>query len=156
MKWILFMLSLPTVIASWIVVLGAVALRLATSLSWEPGLVLTAVWRLDTEWSITFGRAVIYTKRQPWERRHAIQEHEHVHVRQVEDECLKASVLGALVAIWVPWLGAGIWASGGLWIFVHFAASALRLQTVDWQLVYTGSEAEKSAYCQAAYYARNR
>lgn len=156
MRWILFGLSLPTVLVSWFVVVGAVALRLATGLRWEPGLVLTAVWRLETDWSVTVGRGVIYTAREPWAKRLAIQEHEHVHVRQVEDECLKASILGLVVAVWAPWLGAGIWASGGLWIFIHYAASFLRLGRMDRQRVYVGTETEISAYLQAEHYARNR
>lgn len=156
MRWILFVTSLPTVIVSWIVVLGAVALRMAQDLKWEPGLVLTAIWRLDTDWSITVGRGVLYTRREPWERRLAIQVHEHVHVRQVEDLCLTAFLIGSMVAIWLPWLGAGIWASGGLWIFVGYLASLFRVGSWDTQRIYVETETEKSAYCQAAHYARNR
>ena len=82
--------------------------------------------------------------------------HEVVHVRQAEDLVVLSAVVGAIVAIWNPWLGLGLWLSGGpLWQLPNFltalpryrsAGRALNMQA--WEIMYYGSSHELHAYAE--------
>jgi hypothetical protein len=165
MRWLLFVVTLPwTLTVGWGWVLLMTAIRAAGSLRLESGWVLTATWKpwAQRRWkySTTLGTGIVYQpearagKGDDWT---PIQEHEHVHVRQVEDMMLLSLLVGISVLLAVglgtgSWafaavLGAALWWSGGLWQAPNFLTAGLRN---GWDLpgVYRGSEHELSAYSQ--------
>lgn len=165
MRWLLLVVTLPwTLTVGWGWVLVMVAIRAAGSLRFEDGLVLTATWKpwAQRRWkySTTLGTGIVYQpgaraeRDEPWT---PIQDHEHVHVRQVEDMMTLSLLVGISVLLAVglgtgSWtfaavLGAAIWWSGGLWQAPNFLTAGLRN---GWNLsgVYRGSEHELSAYAQ--------
>lgn len=169
MRWILFGVTLPwtvTVSWGWVIFMRIFAAR---DLRWEPGGVLTAVWRPWVtkprkngrplwRWSTTLGRGIVY---QPEARRPVpsgpptgVELHEGVHVRQVEDLMFASLVVGAIVAaVTGNWLlGLVVWWSGGAWQAPAFVASGLRS---GWTLegVYAQSEHERSARAQTSRFA---
>ena len=76
-----------------------------------------------------------------------VERHEAVHVRQAEDENLKALLVALAVLLttghWL--LAVGIWCSGGLWLFVHNATAIIRYGFAN---AYRDAEHERSAYAQ--------
>lgn len=167
MRWVLFALSLP-----WTIVLGYpwvlfFAIFAAKDLRFDRYGVLTAVWR---DWvvrprgkdgrpiwrySTTLGRGIIY---QPSARRSRLEDpltetedHELVHVRQVEDLLATSFVVGVLVAAvtgnWI--LGLALWASGGAWQLPHFLTSAAR-HGGGLEGLYRQNEHERSARAQTS------
>ena len=85
-------------------------------------------------------------------------EHEIVHVRQSEDLSLLSLIIGGVVAIWEPWVGLGIYLSGGpLWQLPNFLTALPRYWRLGrsmglrpWEIMYYGSEHERSAYAQTS------
>lgn len=152
MRWLLLPVSLPTALASWLALILLMLLGFAHRPRWAPGLLLTAAWRpwVNTRFSVTLGRAVVYTPLAYDDTAAAdnrTERHEAVHVRQAEDENLKALLLASLVwAFTNHWLLAlGIWCSGGLWLFVHNLTAILRYGISG---AYRDAEHERSAYAQ--------
>lgn len=151
MRWILLPLSLPTALASWLA-LVLLGLGFAHRYRIAPGLILTAAWRpwVPTRFSVTLGRAVVYTPLAYDDTAAAdnrTERHEAVHVRQAEDENLKALLVA--LAVWLTtghWmLALCIWCSGGLWLFVHNMAAVIRYGFAN---AYRDAEHERSAYAQ--------
>lgn len=158
---VLFTLSLPAVVFSWCLVGLLILLGAARKPRWEACLVLGAEWRpwAAGRWgySTTFGRAIVYMPdarddNDLIDRR--VEQHEHVHVRQVEDESLKAYILSVCVycATGQGTLACVIWLSAGLWLFVHNLAAALRYGVSN---AYRHAEHERSAYAQTDRWSRN-
>jgi hypothetical protein len=167
MRWLLFAVTLPwTLTIGWGWVLLMTAIFACKTLRFEPTGVLTAVWRPWAakvwKYSTTLGTGIIYQPEvrayqgKPWT---PTQEHEHVHVRQVQDQMLLALVVGTAVLLTVGFTtgrwdvgaitGAILWWSGGLWQVTNFITAGLRH---GWNLrgVYRGSEHELSAYAQTS------
>ena len=153
MNYVLFAFTAPwsvTVGWGWVLLMRLFA---AKDLRWEGTLVLTATWRPWVlkiwKYSTTLGRGIIYQPGRraepsaPWTQ---IQDHEHVHVRQIEDLMMLSFIIGLVVALctghWL--LGLGLWWSGGLWQLPDFVTAALRRGNP-----YRSSEHECSAYAQA-------
>jgi hypothetical protein len=119
------------------------------------GGVLTAQWRpwatKRWRWSTTIGYAIIY---QPDVRTASgppsvVEEHERVHVRQVEDLMLLSLVVGLVVfAVTGNWLlGLLLWLSGGAWQLPAFLTSAVR-HGFNINGLYRSNEHERSARAQ--------
>lgn len=151
-SWTMFFVSLPTALASWLALSLLWATGFAHRLRWAPGLLLTGAWRpwVNTRFSVTLGRAVVYTPLAYDDTPAAdtrTERHEGVHVRQAEDENAKALLLA--FAVWAfsgSWpVALGIWCSGGLLLFVHNATATLRH---GWSGGYRDAEHERSAYAQ--------
>ena len=102
LRWLLLLTSLPTMLASWLA-LTLLGLGFAHRYRLAPGLLLTAAWRpwVATRFSVTLGRAVIYTPLAYDDTAAAdnsTERHEAIHVRQAEDENLKSLLVA--VAVW--------------------------------------------------------
>lgn len=163
MKWVLFALMLPwTLTVGWPWVLLMTAIRAAGSLKFEGDGVLTAIWKQWAakrwKYSTTLGSGIIYQEGS----RHSVDEtsiqfHEHIHVRQVQDQMAMSFILGFVICVILivttsrlplaTGVGMGIWWSGGLWQAANFLTSGIRN---GWSLegVYLRSEHEKAAYAQ--------
>ena len=152
MRWLLAAVALPTLLGSWLAIGLLGLLGFVHRYRFAPGLILTGAWRpwVQTRFSVTLGRAVVYTPLayddtaaadNPTER------HEAVHVRQAEDENAKALLVAlAVYAATGSWLLAlGVWCSGGLWLFVHNATAVVRYGFANG---YRDAEHERSAYAQ--------
>lgn len=152
-RYILFAFTIPwTITVGWGWVLLMCAIRAAGDLGWETSSpevgVLTAVWKpwAAARWpySTTLGRGIIYSpgeRNEPWTR---TQQHEHVHVRQVEDQMMLSFVIGLVVLTQgSPLLGVVLWLSGGAWQLPNFLTAVLRGGNV-----YRDTEHERSAYAQ--------
>lgn len=151
MRWILFVVALPTALASWLVI-ALLGLGFARRYRWAPGLILTACWRawVPTRFSVTLGRAVVYTPEAYDDTAAAdnrVERHEAVHVRQAEDENAKALLVAiAVYAVSRSWpLALAVWCSGGLWLFVHNLTAVVRYGISNG---YRDAEHERSAYAQ--------
>lgn len=135
-RLLLFAITLPwslTVGYGWVFLFCLIGA--AHELRWEPTAVLTAIWRpwAAKRWrySTTLGRGIIYhadrraPRGEPWT---TIQDHEHVHIRQVEDLMLLSLCVGSTVyaASGKWWLGLLCWWSGGAWQIPGFATAFLR------------------------------
>lgn len=150
MRWILLLVSLPTALVSWLAACLLMLVGLARAPRVEPLLVLSVEWRSATmRWSVTLGRAVVYaqgTRDEDAEVDTRVERHEHVHVRQVEDYCAMALLVGTAVAVFAsPLVGLLVWVSGGLWVFVHNLTAAMRWGFANG---YRDAEHERSAYAQ--------
>ena len=131
MKAILFLVMLPTVIVSWAILAASLVLRITHRPRFERFFVLTAEARTKRRFSVTLGRAIIYA---PGHSNHtaavdvSVERHEHVHVRQAEDEAMKGLLVG--VAVWLLsglwWLGALVWALAPALLFVHNLTGGMR------------------------------
>lgn len=128
-KWILYALTLPyTLSVGYPWVLLMMLIGAARGPEFEQRLVLAAEWRPWAariwRYSTTLGRGVIYQP-VPDPR---IKQHEHVHVRQVEDQMLQSFILGLVVwGLSGSYLaGLGVWWSGGIWQLTNFLSAWLR------------------------------
>jgi hypothetical protein len=152
-RWIIFAFTLPwtlTIGYGWILLMR---LGAAHKLRWEKTAVLTAEWKpwVVKRWhySTTLGRGIIYQpglRADPGTAYTRIQEHEHVHVRQIEDLMLLSFVLGLVLGLFThDWLlGLIVWTSGGMWQLPGFVTAVLRGGNI-----YRDSEHELSAYAQS-------
>jgi hypothetical protein len=147
LRWLLWLLALPWSLAvAWPLVL-LLRTFAAQDLRWQwPG-ILTATWRpwVRAHWrySTTLGHAMVL---HPEHAAGAILAHELVHVRQAEDEALRAFV-GAVAAVLATgsWLFAGAWwATSYAHLATNFLAAILRGGRV-----YRDAEHERSAYAQS-------
>jgi len=147
-KLIVHLFTLPFMPVSYLYVLGACLIGLAHKVSFTDW-VLTAQWRpwFAERWrySTTVGLGIIY---QPDSRTNTrIVNHEHVHVRQHQDEMLRALLIGlgvyAATGSWIT--GLCIWLLGGAFRLTNFITAGLRF---GWANVYRDSEHERSAYAQ--------
>jgi len=135
----------------------ALALGFARAPRFEPGLVLTAEWRMWVarrwRWSTTIGRAIIYhpdhRDDDPTEVDTRLERHERKHVWQVEDMMLLSLIVAALL-----WLSGTdvlacmvVYVSGGAWQLPNFLAAGLRYG-FTFDAMYRGAEHERSAYAQ--------
>jgi hypothetical protein len=130
-------------------------LGLSHELAWEPGFVLTAQWRpwVGRVWrySTTVGRGIVYhpdhRDPDPIKLDTRLEQHERVHVRQVEDRMALAFFVGLAIGLthglW--WTALIIWWSGGAWQLPNFITAGLRF---GWKHAYEDSEHERSAYAQ--------
>lgn len=152
LKIIRLLLTWPAVVIGWGYVLLFAAVQAAHNIRLDKeNLVLTATWRpwVTRFWkySTTVSRGVIYHPNSVDSAR--IQEHEMVHVRQVEDRLLLALVLGVVAAILVaahadPLMTfLGFWVTGVAFQLPNFLGAVLRGGHV-----YRDSEHERSAYAQ--------
>lgn len=159
MRWVLFFIALPwTLTIGWGWVLLMAVIRAAGSLRFEPTGILTATWKpwaaKRWKYSTTLGTGIVYQedRRAPkgsdWT---SVQNHEHVHVRQVIDQMLLSLVIGAVVTVvtgnWI--LGIVLWWSGGLWQAPNFLTAGMR-NGFNLAGVYRGSEHERAAYAQCS------
>lgn len=156
MRWILFIISLPAVIISWLFVSILWICQAVNNLEMEPYGILRATWRpwVSRRWrySNSIGRATIYQQNSLSDRRnaHRVTAHENVHIKQGEDEMLKAFIAGSIVglATWNLWWFIGIWSSGILWLLFGYLGSALRYGKSNSRHIYRYAEHELSAYAQ--------
>jgi len=158
MRWVLFVVSLPAVIISWLAFAILCAITAVKNPTLEPGFILSGHWapwaaRL-WKYSIGVGRVTIYqhfsisgvpnrTKR--------VRAHENVHIRQGEDDMLKAFLVGLVAGLcaWNFWVFAGIWISGFIWLMVSYLASMLRYGWGGgYRRIYRQAEHERAAYAQ--------
>jgi hypothetical protein len=161
-NWLLFGISFPAVAGSWLLA----GLSLALFLARRPGLdgagILTLEWRswFAKRWpySTSLGRVIWFQPnargREDDELDSRSEQHERVHIRQVEDASLAGLIYGVMIA-------AGFWAHGHVgagfawwavtwWVFpwlraVNFGTAALRYGR---RHAYRDSEHERSAYAQ--------
>ena len=158
MGWVLFCFTLPwSVTVGWGWVGIALALGIAVEPRFEEHGILTARWTLQVakiwRYSTTLGRGIIY---QPGARRvlstdpmTRTEQHERIHVEQVEDLMLLGLLLGLVVWGWTGnwFLGLMLWWSAGAWQLPNFVTAAMRF---GWKNAYRFSEHERSAYSQSA------
>lgn len=164
MRWFLFAVSLPwTLLASWPWVLLMMAIWAAHKPRFERWGALTAQWRpwaaKRWKYSTTIGFGIVYqasARSNPGDPSTSVEEHERVHVRQVEDMMLCSLVVGAVVAaVTGNWLlGLLLWVSGGLWQLPAFLASAFR-HGFNLEGLYRQNEHERSARAQTSRWCRD-
>jgi len=144
-KLLLFLVCLPFTFAISYPAILLARLFLLTDLRHNGGMV-TGVWRpwfarrwkYSTFWGYAGG---LHPSSVGVPR---VIQHEFVHCRQVQDVMLHALAVGAVVAIdGSPWLGLGIWTSGGTWLLLNWLTSWIRGGHF-----YRDSEHERSAYAQ--------
>jgi len=153
-NWVLFVFCLPYLcVASYLVVALSIVLFFAHKPRMLPYRVLGAQWRpwwvKIWKYSTTFGRSIIYQPRVVDETPEVIdnptENHEMVHVRQVEDRMVLAFCVGLVVFLvtgnWI--LGLALWTSGGVWQLPNFLTTVLRGGHI-----YRDSEHERSASAQ--------
>lgn len=159
MRWVLFVLSLPSVVIGWLWVVLMMVVWAARAPKLEKDGVLTAEWRpwvkekLKWKWSTTVGRAIIYQQAAraphtaPWQT--STEDHELVHIAQFEDECVKSLVVALAVGVvtgnWI--LAAILWVSGVAWMALNFLGGMLRHKAFGLE-AYRQSEHERSARAQ--------
>jgi hypothetical protein len=155
MRFLLYLTTAPySLLVSYPWVLLMCLIRAAHNLRWEKTGVLTAEWRpwaaAKWQYSTTLGRGIVYqdiVRNGPGEKYSRIQEHEHVHVRQVEDNMMLSLVVG--LVLWPVtgsiWTGLIVWTSGGVWQLTNFITAMMR-HGVDH--AYRAAEHERSAYAQ--------
>jgi hypothetical protein len=121
------------------------------------------VYRNLWRWSTTIGRGIIYQpgarRARPEEPLTATEDHELVHVRQVEDRMMLSFVVGLAVLLAVGLAGGGwplatvlggvLWASGGSWQAPNFLSAGIR-HGFNLEGVYRQAEHERSARAQTS------
>jgi len=177
-SWIRFSFVAPWAVICWAVVLLACVLQLASfrSLRMENTGILTTFWRpwFAKVWkfSTTLGRGILYhpSHRDPSvEDDERIEQHERIHVAQVEDLMLTSFLVGLSVSIVTGnvLLGFILWVSGGLWQIPNWVSAVLRyghhvkkpegkgffastksIISQVFDIAYRDSEHERSAYAQ--------
>lgn len=105
MRWAFIAIGLPSVLASWAMVLACRAL-FGGSLRWEDGRVLTLELPKDTPRmryvGVTYGYGIVYAPGRrapgsvPWT---TTQRHEHVHVKQFEGWATQGVLSAAALAL---------------------------------------------------------
>lgn len=180
MRYVLFAITAPwSVIVGWGWILLLFCIGAVKDLRWEPTLVLTSVFRdwvvkpRNLPWapkdkdgvrvqiplwrySTTLGRGIAYQphSRAPvgaaWTR---TQNHEHVHVRQIEDAMLWSFLMGLLSLLWVGPVTGDWGVAFGLFLLIWFLGGLS--QSANWLTAkmrgkefYLDSEHELSAYAQ--------
>jgi hypothetical protein len=158
MRWILVVLSLPALVISWLFVTLLCICQLAHKPTFEPGPILSAQWRpwFAKYWRFSngFGRATIYQHSAISGGTSSVarvRAHEGVHIRQTEDDMVKAFLVGLVAGLcaWNLWVFIGIWCSGIIWIMVHYLASMLRYGWgKGYFYIYKNAEHERAAYAE--------
>jgi hypothetical protein len=152
--WILFALTWPMLVG-WLWVLGMCLFRRAewSTLRFQGAGVLTArrTERSDKGFSTTLGRGICYS-REVYDDTvaldHPIERHEFVHIKQYEDDCVRAAIIGLITAgaagnNW--WLGLGVYVSSIFWLLPNYLTAVLRYGMKG---IYRDTEHERSAYAQ--------
>jgi hypothetical protein len=113
--------------------------------------ILTAQWRpwFAKHWrySNAIGHFMVINPNHIGSER--LWQHERVHVRQYEDNCLLAAIIAAVLVVppsyGLSWIeGLILWGSSGLlWLLPNFVTGWIRFGDA-----YRGSEHERSAYAQ--------
>jgi len=156
--WITFVFSLPAVILSWLAFVVLCACYVVYKPTLEPGFILSGQWRpwFGKKWrySVGFGRVTIYKHLAisgSVNTVHSIRSHEHVHIRQTEDEMVKAFLVGLIVGLftWNLWYFVCIWSSGIAWLLVSYLASIFR-HGFTFERIYRQAEHERAAYIETA------
>jgi hypothetical protein len=158
MRWILHITSLPALIGSWLFFAILCAITAVKNPTLEPGLILSGYWApwVSRFWrySNAFGRVTIYQHKlisgDPSSAKR-VRTHEQTHIRQSDDDMLKAFLVGVVAGLcaWNYWLFIGIWCSGFVWLMVHYLASMFRYGANRMQRVYRQAEHERAAYAQS-------
>ena len=156
MTYWLIPFTLPLVLQGWIVAALAFCFGIWGRARFAQG-ILVCEWRpwFAARWPFVTTIAYAMGARAGGPL-YATWSHEIVHVRQSEDLVLTALIIGGIVAIWQPWLGLGIYLSGGpLWQLPGFLSALPRYRRLGkslglkgWETMYYGSEHERSAYAQ--------
>lgn len=154
--WITFIFSLPAVILSWLAFVVLCAGYVVHKPTFEPGFILSGQWRpwFGKIWrySVGFGRVTIYKHYAisgSVKTVHKIRSHEHVHIRQTEDDMMKAFLVGAITGLWVwnIWVFLAIWSSGIVWLMVCYLTSMFR-HGFKYNRIYRQAEHERAAYIE--------
>lgn len=157
LRGILIVMSLPTLIISW---LGATILcvcQLAHKPTFEHGPILSAQWKpwFAKYWhfSVGFGYVTIYQHSAisgGVNRTKRVRAHERVHTRQSIDMTVIACLVGLISGLWTWnfWLFVGIWCSGIFWLLVCYLTSLLRYGADGWRQIYKQAEHERAAYAE--------
>lgn len=149
---ILLTLTWPMLVVGWSYVLLFTILfaahqwrldkeTLVLSATWRPW--VTKIWKYST----TISRGIIYQPSAVSDER--TQQHEGVHVRQVEDRSLLGLILGVVVAVLLavdanPWWSLlGFWVASVAFQLPNFLGAVLRGGHI-----YRDAEHERSAYAQ--------
>lgn len=158
MNYVLFLFTLPWSLVGWAWILLLRLFGFVENLRWEGTAVLvgtftpraTAIWRYST----TLARAIAYQPHHvlgpvgTWSQ---VQEHEHVHIRQVEDRMTWSLALGLVLLLIVGlhdvslglWVFFIVWITGGFSQVANWLTAAMRGGDA-----YRDSEHELSAYAQ--------
>ncbi len=132
MRWILFAVAAPyAVLVGWL----WVALMMVLGAATRPRLAkwgrLHATWRpwvrrVGWKWSTTIGFGICFQPDHVSDT--DLLAHEFIHTEQIEDLMALALVVGLVAGIVSsdPWLGLGLYLSGGLWQLPNFITAALR------------------------------
>lgn len=177
-SWVRFSFVAPWAVICWALVLIACALQLASfrSLRMERTGILTTFWRpwFSNFWkfSTTLGRGILYhpSHRDPSvEDDERIEQHERIHVAQVEDLMFLSFFVGLITSIVTEdvLFGFLLWVSGGAWQLPNFVTAVLRhghlvkkpegvgffasiksILSQIFLIAYRDSEHERSAYAQ--------
>lgn len=166
MRWILVVLSLPALIISWLFLTILCICQLAYKPTFEPGPIMSAQWRpWFAKWwrySNGFGRVTIYLHSVisgDSSRAQRVRAHEHVHIRQTEDDMVKAFLVALIAGLlaWNFWVFVGIWCSGILWLPVGYLTSMFRYGWKrGYKHIYRQAEHERAAYAQTNTDSRGR
>lgn len=154
-SWVLFCVSLPGVVVgyAWLLLLCVLFVAEWRSLMFQGTGVLIARTRPKAAkfwgFSTTIGRAILYhpdVYDGTPELEHRVERHEFVHIRQFEDDQLRA-----LLTALVMWFATGsawslmLWPAGLLAMVPNFVTAVLRF---GWKGIYRDAEHERSAYAQ--------
>lgn len=152
-RWIIFGVTIPLILGWLFPILACLCFAAKwRDLRFEPTLVLSGVWRPWAAglwgYSTALLRGMMLTqtaRNETVEADTTVERHEHVHVRQFEDACITALLIGLTALVlppvhewwWVPW------AVSPLYVPVQWVTAWLR----GWN-PYEDSEIELSAYAQ--------
>lgn len=160
MKWVLLFVTLPAALVCWILSLVSLMLNITKAPRWEPFLVLSLELNdhVAKHWaySITLPRVIVYcpgARDASTAPTSLVEQHEHIHIRQIEDSMFVSFLLG-LCVLWCTanlLVSGVIWLSGAVWLLLYYVTAAMRHGT---KKAYLYAEHEAAAYSQTdlAYY----
>lgn len=172
LAWVRFAFTMPWTLISWFLCILLCLLQFAelTKLRFRDTGVLSTSWKPWIAklypYTLTLGRVRIYKPGHEG----IVDDHESVHVAQVEDLMLLSFFIGLIVILCTgdSLLGFILWTSGGTWQLPNFLTAMLRYgHRVKWttegsfgtrlklflgalflEVAYRDSEHERSAYAQ--------
>jgi hypothetical protein len=143
---VLWVLSFPALVLSCVVVAIALAFRWVERPKWSRELgAFETVWRPKraAKWRYSNAAGVLVIYHPDHLGIEEVQRHEAIHVRQSQDECAQAFVVGLAVLAWSWQAALVVWFAAPLIKLVNYATAWLR--GLD---AYRGAEHERSAYAQ--------